>query len=179
MNPDFFTDTYTDYLSLMSKLTSTGFNTNMYGGPVMRILACLPALAICLGQSFPLAAWAHGSAAVLTQPPGQHRGPGGQGGPPQQRFAPPPHMFAPPLPLYQAPPSFAMPATPPWSWQPGTPGWQTSPMRPPMIIESEPSLRERRLFEEELRLRQWHERELRRQHDDHDRDAGQTRRWQR
>ncbi|WP_151446093.1 hypothetical protein [Lacisediminimonas profundi] len=167
----------------MSKLTSTGFNTDMSEGPVMRILACLPAIAICLCQSLPLAAWAHGVAPARTLPSGPHHG---QGGPAQQRYAPPPHMFAPPPgmyspppPLYQTPPSFAMPANPPWAMQPGTPGWQISPMRPPMIIESEPSLRERRLFEEELRLRQWHERELRRQHDDQHRDAGQDRRWQR
>ena len=122
------------------------------------------------------------SAAVALPPPVLAHGAIGLVNPPRHRAAPPhPHRAAPPH-LHRAPPNSSHPPHAFGQGMPAAPRFQPqSPFMPPVpshvpntpygrstspsIIYSEPSLRDRRLFEEELRLRQWHERRLRRQFD--------------
>ncbi|MDO9215628.1 MAG: hypothetical protein Q7U14_00045 [Lacisediminimonas sp.] len=137
----------------------------------MRIITGLVAFAACLYLWAPLNALAHGARGLVNPPPGaHHRAPPA----PPPHLAPSPGMFNPPPPLLQAPsPSpFVTPAFPYTSMQPFYPGWQPVPPPPPPFTHGDPSLRDRRLFEEELHLRQWHEHELRRLH-----GGGEHRRW--
>ena len=124
-------------------------------------------LAVCFGLAAPGFAQAHGAIGLVNPPPGWHQRP-----PPAIHQRPLPHypgVTEPAVPRYQ-PQSPFMPPQPPQGYPaPGPYGWHGNP-QPPSIIYSEPSLRDRRLFEEELRLRQWHERELRRQHGTADRN---------
>jgi hypothetical protein len=127
----------------------------------MRIITGLAAVAGYFFLSMPPYALAHGTRELVNPPPGvHHRAP-----PAPQQLAPTPGMFNPPPPLLQAPSPFVTPAIP-------YTGWQIAPIQPPPHTYGDPSLRDRRLFEDELRLRQWHEHALRRPH-----GAGEHRRW--
>ena len=56
----------------------------------------------------------------------------------------------------QLPPTYIAPGTPiPWA-QPASPFWRSDPTPAPLVIPSDPALRDRRLLDEEWRLhRQW------------------------
>lgn len=135
-------------------------------------LVGLSGLLACLCMAASHAAFAHGATGLINPPPGRlaHRAPA-LPPPATPRLAPPPGMLTPPPPLLQAPSPFVTPLP----YPPGYPAWH-APHQPPPFTHGDPSLRDRRLFEEELRLRQWHEHALRRhdgagehgrQHDHH------------